>query len=176
MLGLLGVGAYLLGVHTVKWDSTKQFPGVDYSRQTAVMQEYGRPPGLINTDLRERAAFQTKDETDVRLPYGPNPQSKDVNIYSITESKAYQEGYLKNLKNLQVTTVHSLMDNAFNSPLNNYDQQGHQVQYGGVQQYIKGRFENLNLRPRFSEEELRHNFHIYSGIDERSTYIKPEIK
>lgn len=172
MLAILGVASYVLGQNTVKQDPMKQYPGQNFTRETAVLQKFGYPPGLLHTDIQDRAAFQTKDETDVRLPFGPNPQSKDVNIYGVLTDVSYQKAYLDNLRNLQVrTSGQPLIEVAFNSPLNNYDQQGHQVIYPAVQNRIAEGFENLNnLRPRFSELEQRKGFFTHDGQG-GSTYL-----
>lgn len=157
MLSLLAAGAYLLGQNTARQDSDKQLPNINFDKSQAVLREIGRPPGLLHTDFQERATFSNKDPSGLRAPYGGNPQSGTINLYGITTSLEYQEQYQKNLQALQRDTVHWTIDPAFNSPLNNYTQQGHQISMPGVQLKMAARYESLNPRNTLFVKKLTQN-------------------
>lgn len=175
MLAVLGVMGYIMAQRTIDADPNKKAPIIDYSKRTAVMENKSYLPGNIHTEFQEKATFGTKDPAGLRLPYGSNPRSGTVNIFGTTSTLQYQEAYLKNLNNMQTGTDHPLIDPAFQSPYNNYSQQGHQVIYPNVQGKIAAM--DKILMPHYSDAAIREDFHgILRYEQNRPTYLPGQTK
>ncbi len=156
MLAVLAAAAYYLyqnnAVETL-------IPNVNFFRQDSVTQEHGYLPGLFHTDYQEKSSFSTIDPGAVRPPFGGNPFAPTINIYGPTSTMKYQEEYKDNIENVYINTLHPVLDGAFNSALGNFDQQGHQISYPGVQQSIANNLEYLKEnRPHWSQQTIDSEF------------------
>jgi hypothetical protein len=77
-------------------------------------------PEALRIDERQKS-FQGQDYTEVRLPYGGNPNfAKTVADGTLIDTHQYREAYQMNIKNVQVLTEDYRLDNQFFTPANNY--------------------------------------------------------
>lgn len=79
-----------------------------------------RLPGVIANEPEEKS-FAGQLHTDIRGPFGPNPQQKFINNTQQLANKNYHDNYQKNIFNVQPTSnTDWRLDPNFNGPLGNY--------------------------------------------------------
>ena len=159
MLSVLAALGYYLYNTTLDVDDSRILPIINFDRSQAVLNNRSYQPGLLHVDQQERAGLGMKDPGDVRGPYGGNPDQQNVNMYGITTTLEYQEAYKQNIRDVAVRTVHPVLDPVFNSPILNFDTQGHQLSYPGVHKSLFSQLDNLNAtRPHWSPTEIKSEF------------------
>ena len=70
-------------------------------------------------------SFAGRPQTEVRNPFGPNPDQKYIQEMDFFDNEYYQKNYQLNLKTVRIDNQDWRLDLTTNSVLNNYPQQPH---------------------------------------------------
>lgn len=79
-------------------------------------------PGVLANEPEEKS-FAGQIHTNIRLPFGGNPQQHTIGSVEVFAKKSYHDAYQKNIFNVQPTgTPDWRMDQDFLSEINNYNE------------------------------------------------------
>jgi hypothetical protein len=85
-----------------------------------VLEKVAHIPEILEVDQREKS-FASQDYTEVRLPYGGNPQfERHVADITMLDNKPYYQSYQQNIRTLQILHEDHRLDEQFLTPKNNY--------------------------------------------------------
>lgn len=116
----------------------------DKNSQYRLRGDSGVPQILLEDDRYK--SFSGQDYTEVRLPYGANPNFvKTVADVTMIDTDKYRQSYQENIRNVQILTEDFRLDDQFFTNKNNYSN-WHQPEAGisKIDQFWKLRHEQRN--------------------------------
>lgn len=123
MLWALLVGAAYFLSHRLSNGAFDTLTGrEDIGRSSNPSVSRQRAPALIRDDLQEKSFASNRVNNTVRLPFGPNPHTKEVNAFEFINYPQYRARYRDELHRMTVENQHWRFDAPFNSSLVNMQQ------------------------------------------------------